>query len=326
MSALGAVVLGLGIVAEPAVAGGWLFHKAYVAYPAGGPAVGAGSYIPATLPGAASYMPAYYYPAPAAYTYPTSYYAPTAYAPAAYGYGAQLMGFSADEQASYYSHPALAAHLGNTFPQFHKGLVAHAKALKKSGTRGTQLVNALQGFATNILPGILSLVPGGQLANEVLDVVGNVATQVDSSTPATRPRGGSGRGVTPGGTVGGAPVLSGGSGSQTTPSGDGTDTTDETDLNTLAAKIADLANALDPDAAAIAAATANAVKTVTDAAKAADAELTAQIARIKADRAKADAESLAKDAEDKRAKADAARQPSPAAAVTPATPPGPNSQ
>lgn len=186
-SALGALVLGLGLAAQPVMAGG--HHRGryvgqLVAVPVGGPYVVGGSHTLVPVGGNAGfYAPAamsYYAPA-AAYAGSYGVAAPAAYNTAGYA------GFSTAESAAYSGSPTLGAHLGGNFPLFHRKVTSSAQLLKKNGVGGKQLLKILKDEALPILGELLGVaVPGsGPIFDEVMKIVDGIAGQVDpTAVPA----------------------------------------------------------------------------------------------------------------------------------------------
>jgi hypothetical protein len=188
-SAIGALVLSLGLAVQPAAAGGGHHRGKYVGQlvvvPAGGAYVAPGSH--GLVPVGAS--AGYYTPAAMSYYAPTAAYlgAYTVAAPAASS-AAGYAGFTPGESAAYTGSPTLAAHLGGNFPLFHKKLTANAHLLKKNGVGGGQLLKILKDGALPILGEILGVaVPGsGPIFDEAMKIVEGIAGQVDpTAVPAT---------------------------------------------------------------------------------------------------------------------------------------------
>ncbi len=208
-SAMGALVLSLGLAVPTASAGGHhgKYRAQYVVAP-GSHFVAGGSQglVPVSLPGTAGFSTpaaASYYLAPAG-TAGFSQFAPSASffsgnQTAAFG-TAEFAGFLPTESAAvaaYNGSPELASRMGGKFPPLHRKLTTHAQVLKNNSVKGTKLRDILKGVALPLIGDILGFaVPGsGPIFNEVMNVLGGIADQVDPS--ATTSAGG-GDPATPG--------------------------------------------------------------------------------------------------------------------------------
>lgn len=214
-SAMGALVLSLGLAVQPASAGGHhgKSRGQYVALPAGSQFAAGGSQglVPVSLPGTAGF----YTPAVASYNFAPaatigySQYAPAAtyfagYQPAAAFGTAEFAGFMLSESAAiaaYNGSPELAYRLGGKFPLLHRKLTTHAQVLKTNGVKGSKLRDVLKGVALPLIGEILGFaVPGsGPIFNEVMNVLGGIADEVDPT--ATTPAAGGDLATSGGGTV-----------------------------------------------------------------------------------------------------------------------------
>lgn len=197
--AMGAMLVSLGLAAQPAAAGG--HHRGsharqvWVVTAGGQTAAGVPSGFVSPPPVGSHAAATQYHAAPGYYgssalnnAAPSMVYYGN-YAPAAAPAFGGLVGFAPAETEAYNASPALRTYLGASFPLLHRKLSTHAQALSRNGVKGGQLLNTLKDVALPILGEILGIaVPGsGPIFDEVMSIVSKIAVQTDptATTPST---------------------------------------------------------------------------------------------------------------------------------------------